>query len=147
MGDLVVKTMVSVEPVIVSTWHRGATFQGNFDNAVDGGAAQSAWPNQSCFEIYGFDVMLDEKLKPWLLEVNISPSLSSSSPLDKRIKTQLIADSLTLVGIRPFDYKLVAQEVKGERLSRLLGLTASATRSPARRNLNQLTSNNVLRNL
>jgi tubulin polyglutamylase TTLL4 len=52
-----------------------------------------------CFEIYGFDILLDHKLKPWLLEVNISPSLSSSSPLDKKIKTMLICDSLNLVGV------------------------------------------------
>lgn len=39
------------------------------------------------FEIYGFDVILDGKLKPVLLEVNVLPSLSSSSELDRRIKT------------------------------------------------------------
>merc|ERR1719478_1371043 len=108
-----------------------------------------SWPSQTCFEIYGFDVMLDEKLKPWLLEVNVSPSLSSSSPLDKRIKTQLVADVLTLVGFRPFDYKVVDREVKGERMSRLLG-THSAAKSPSMRfsrNLNQLTNSNVLQNL
>ncbi|CAE7488394.1 TTLL5, partial [Symbiodinium necroappetens] len=55
----------------------------------------------SCFEIYGFDVLVDRSLKPWLLEVNICPSLSSGSPLDKRIKTKLVADVLTLVGVHP----------------------------------------------
>ena len=56
-----------------------------------------------CFELYGFDILVDNKLKPWLLEVNISPSLSSSSPLDKKIKTVLIADKLKkrLLGMGP----------------------------------------------
>ena len=43
---------------------------------------------QQCFEVFGFDVLLDAHLKPWLLEVNVSPSLSSSSPLDKNIKNK-----------------------------------------------------------
>uniref|UniRef100_UPI00358F8D42 tubulin monoglutamylase TTLL4-like n=1 Tax=Myxine glutinosa TaxID=7769 RepID=UPI00358F8D42 len=53
-----------------------------------------------CHELFGFDIMLDEKLKPWLLEVNISPSLHSSSTLDINIKGQLIKDLLNLAGIQ-----------------------------------------------
>ena len=47
----------------------------------------------ACFELFGFDVLLDADLKPWLLEVNVSPSLVSSSPLDKRLKGILAVDS------------------------------------------------------
>ena len=42
-------------------------------------------------------------MKPWVLEVNVQPSLSSSSVFDKRIKTMVVCDVLTLVGIRGYD--------------------------------------------
>ncbi|NXX21190.1 TTLL4 polyglutamylase, partial [Podargus strigoides] len=51
-----------------------------------------------CHELFGFDIMLDENLKPWILEVNISPSLHSNSPLDVSIKGQMIRDLLNLAG-------------------------------------------------
>ena len=52
-----------------------------------------------CFEILGFDIMLDEALNPILLEVNYTPSFATDTPLDKHIKKNLIMDTLTLLGI------------------------------------------------
>ena len=66
--------------------------------------------------------MLDSNLRPHLLEINISPSLSSSSPLDKKIKTTLICDSLNLIGITPYDRKLYEKELENVLKKRLLGL-------------------------
>ena len=57
------------------------------------------------FEILGFDVLIDSDLKPWLLEVNLSPSLATDSPLDHTIKSTLLADAFNLVGVRRFDRK------------------------------------------
>ena len=51
------------------------------------------------FELYGFDILIDSNLKPWLMEVNVCPSLSSSSPLDRKIKHTLLTDLLNLIGI------------------------------------------------
>ncbi|XP_068154316.1 tubulin polyglutamylase TTLL5-like isoform X2 [Drosophila tropicalis] len=55
--------------------------------------------SNNCFELYGFDILIDNALKPWLLEVNLSPSMGVDSPLDTKVKACLIADLLTCVGI------------------------------------------------
>jgi len=68
----------------------------------------------TCFELLGFDIMIDSNFKPWLLEVNISPSLRSESSLDSTIKGNLIKDMLNLVGYRlpPSIIKSIASKVK-----------------------------------
>ena len=38
--------------------------------------------NTQCFQLFGFDVMLDANCRPWLLEVNLDPALGTESPLD-----------------------------------------------------------------
>ena len=43
-----------------------------------------------CFQIMGLDIMIDAKLKPWLIEVNHLSSFGTDSPLDKKIKFDLI---------------------------------------------------------
>mmetsp|Transcript_17365 Transcript_17365/g.16574 ORF Transcript_17365/g.16574 Transcript_17365/m.16574 type:complete len:95 (-) Transcript_17365:276-560(-) len=76
----------------------------------------------TCFEIYGFDILLDHRLRPWLLEVNISPSLSSSSPLDKKIKTTLICDTMNLVGVQMYDRVREEKMIEEAAKNKLMGL-------------------------
>ena len=52
-----------------------------------------------CFEILGFDIFIDEKLRPWLIEVNHAPSFSTDTPLDYKIKKDLIADTIALLDL------------------------------------------------
>ena len=52
-----------------------------------------------CFEILGFDILIDSSLKPYLLEVNHTPSFTTDTPLDSYIKKNLIKDAITLMNI------------------------------------------------
>ena len=54
----------------------------------------------TCVRFFGCaadDVMIDTQLKPWLLEVNASPSLSTTTPSDKALKMALIGEVLDIV--------------------------------------------------
>ena len=53
---------------------------------------------RNCFELYGFDILIDSDLKPWLLEVNLSPSLNCETPIDMKIKSAMLCDLLNLIG-------------------------------------------------
>jgi len=53
--------------------------------------------DKHCFECYGYDVMIDENLKPWLIEVNASPSLAATTEPDRIMKTCLMDDVLRVV--------------------------------------------------
>ncbi len=46
------------------------------------------------FEILGYDFMIDEHCKPWLIEVNTNPCLEISSPLLARMIPAMIENSL-----------------------------------------------------
>ncbi|XP_078118668.1 tubulin monoglutamylase TTLL4 [Sander vitreus] len=80
--DIVIKTVIASEPYVNSL------------------LKMHVRTPYSCHELFGFDIMLDEKLKPWILEVNISPSLHSNTALDVSVKGQMIADLLNLAGFR-----------------------------------------------
>ena len=49
-------------------------------------------------ELYGFDILIDTDLRPWVLEVNLSPSLACDSPMDLKIKSHVVADMFSLTG-------------------------------------------------
>ena len=57
------------------------------------------------FNVFGFDILLDDKLNPSLLEVNTRPSMHIYDKMDKIIKTNIFVDTLNIVGITPFSHK------------------------------------------
>lgn len=82
--DVILKSILSVEPQLYSTMQK-----------IQGKSTKS-----NCFELLGYDIMLDSQLNPWVLEVNLAPSLTADSPLDFHIKSNLVIDIFNLVGIR-----------------------------------------------
>mmetsp|Transcript_95021 Transcript_95021/g.165012 ORF Transcript_95021/g.165012 Transcript_95021/m.165012 type:complete len:1063 (-) Transcript_95021:83-3271(-) len=79
--DLILKTLLSVRPNIAAETRRTTAHSAN------------------CFELYGFDVLVDKDLKPWLLEVNLSPSMLADSPLDRQVKSAVLSETFNLVGL------------------------------------------------
>ncbi|XP_073970895.1 probable tubulin polyglutamylase TTLL2 isoform X2 [Rhodnius prolixus] len=51
------------------------------------------------FVFYGFDVLIDVELKPWLLEVNLSPGLCTDCDIDPAVKKPMLHDMFDLLGL------------------------------------------------
>ncbi|OHT03253.1 Tubulin-tyrosine ligase family protein [Tritrichomonas foetus] len=54
---------------------------------------------KSSFELLGIDILLDSNLKPYLLEINISPGMVGSSQLDIMIKEKVTLDTFHIVRV------------------------------------------------
>jgi tubulin polyglutamylase TTLL6/13 len=52
-----------------------------------------------CFEVLGFDFMIDANGKCYLLEINHTPSFTTDTPLDELVKNNLVRDTLLLMDI------------------------------------------------
>lgn len=85
--DVIIKTILCGENIVQTNLKKNGTHRTN------------------CYELFGFDIIIDSDLKPWLLEVNISPSMATDAPLDLSIKSNLIVDTWNLAGIKRFDRK------------------------------------------
>ncbi|XP_052793526.1 tubulin polyglutamylase ttll6-like isoform X20 [Mya arenaria] len=106
IDDVIIKTMISAHSVLKHNYRTC------FPNHVKGSA---------CFEILGFDVMLDRKLRPYVIEVNHSPSFGTDSELDREIKGALIFDTLQLVNFGACDRRKCIEEERRRIKDRLLG--------------------------
>lgn len=82
--DIIVKTLIPIQQDLA---HNYRTCQ------------PSDLENQMAFEILGFDIILNKKGKPFLLEVNHAPSFATDSPLDYAVKKQLFVDTFKFLNL------------------------------------------------
>ena len=81
MKDVVIKTLLTAESHIT--------------------AAVEEHPNarKACFEMLGFDIMIDDQLKAWVIECNDWPNNYMIDEITKKVATKRVCDELTLLGI------------------------------------------------
>ena len=65
--------------------------------------AQQMEKSTGNFELYGFDIMVDDHLKPWLLEVNFSPALAEDCQIDVMVKKPMLHDIVDLLCFKEED--------------------------------------------
>ncbi|CAJ1354590.1 unnamed protein product [Effrenium voratum] len=105
--DLIVKTLIAVQPSLSHFYHS---------------CQPEELHNGMCFEILGFDVMLDQKLQPWLLEVNHAPSFATESELDRIVKEEVLRDSFSLLDLNPDVRRQKKREARERMEQRAMGI-------------------------
>ena len=108
IDDIIRRTIGGVQPFLANNYHTAI--------AMNDGKSR-------CFEILGFDILIDKKCHPWLLEVNCMPSLACDSPFDKALKMSVINGTLKILNLNPNFKKQVLARQKAVTQKRISGVT------------------------
>ncbi|XP_005993927.1 tubulin polyglutamylase TTLL7 [Latimeria chalumnae] len=117
VSELVVKTLIVAEPHVLHAYRMCRPGQPPGSDSV-------------CFEVLGFDIILDRKLKPWLLEINRAPSFGTDQKIDFDVKNGVLVNALRLLNIRASDKRKNLARQKAEAQKRLYGLSSIKRLSP-----------------
>uniref|UniRef100_A0A8B9JYR5 Tubulin tyrosine ligase-like family, member 7 n=1 Tax=Astyanax mexicanus TaxID=7994 RepID=A0A8B9JYR5_ASTMX len=108
VSELVVKTLIVAEPHVLHAYRMCRPGQPPGSDSV-------------CFEVLGFDIILDRKLKPWLLEINRAPSFGTDQKIDYDVKKGVLLNALKLLNVRASDKRRNLAQQKAEAQRRLYG--------------------------
>ncbi|KAI9188013.1 Tubulin polyglutamylase ttll6 [Blastocladiella emersonii ATCC 22665] len=81
--DIIAKSLLPIQPELARI------FRSCFPNAA----------GSPSFELLGFDILLDHKLRPYVLEINHSPSLSCETAVDHAIKQTMLENVFTMLNL------------------------------------------------
>ncbi|XP_049792276.1 tubulin polyglutamylase ttll6-like, partial [Schistocerca nitens] len=105
IDEVIIKTIIAAHPVLKHSYH--ACFPGH-DYTY------------ACFELLGFDILLDYRMKPYILEVNHSPSFHTDAQIDRDIKENLLMDTFNILNLCQMDKRKVMEEDRKRVRERLL---------------------------
>lgn len=103
--DIIIKTMLTIQPDLVH----------NYKICRPREKDPKKFSNKMCFELLGFDIILDKKCKPYLLEVNHAPSFTCDASIDYEIKYKLIKDTLKLLNLDITQRRKIIQNLYDEK--------------------------------
>lgn len=113
IDDIMRLTLASIQPFLASNYHTAVGYN-------DG--------KSRCFEILGFDIMIDKHMDPWLIEVNCMPSLTCDSPFDTSLKFSVIKGTLKILALNPNFKRAILARQKAVTQKRISGTTDMAIR-------------------
>ena len=61
------------------------------------GTVDQVHGKRGSFEQIGYDMMIDENLNPWLIEINSSPAMDYSSSVTRKLVRMVMADIVKVV--------------------------------------------------
>jgi tubulin polyglutamylase TTLL6/13 len=112
VADLSNKALIAACPELSHVYRSAAGF---------GSASVPGSGSRRCFEILGLDILLDGDLRPWLLEVNHSPSFTCDAAIDWRIKYAVVSEAMDLLGLRAGDQRRAEKDDAEAARQRLYG--------------------------
>ena len=98
VGDIFIKMMLTVRAKLINSIEKTKLQCSNF------------------YHLIGFDIILDENLKPYLLETNRRCGFRSDNDAEKYFTYNIIADTLNIIGIRPKNWDFISENKSNEEL-------------------------------
>ena len=98
VGDIFIKMMITVREKIINYIEKTKLQCSNF------------------YHLIGFDIILDENLKPYLLETNRRCAFRNDNDAEKYFTYNIVVDTLNIVGLRPKNMNFVSQKKNKEEL-------------------------------